>query len=527
MQWSSFVSLALIASKVHGASAFATAPMLRFACSQLVVERLDPKSWLEGIVGGNAFNATMDPKNDISSIATCTSCTFSEDFSNYWTAVLYFRARNGTFKRVPQIGNQFLEQAIGGVTVYYIPPYDGKTNVTAFKQGFRMIVGDPMVRTNLTATSPEARSMSYRCFEKNWGEIDTYPGGGNDTRNLPNYPCPGGIRVNNFFPTCWDGKNLDSPDHKSHVSYPSNGTFESGGPCPSTHPVKIPQVMYETVWNTTEFNDPSLWPTDGSQPFVFSMGDPTGWGHHGDYIFGWKGDALQRAMDNFCHQDCPVLKTQSYEIANKCTKAPVVKEPIDGWLDNLPGNEPVTFAIFRVEKGNSATSNMRFEYIVLLALSACGAIAAPTSPVENVLEISINTGTATEYSPGGNVGTCGKSYPNSALVVALGRTYITGASSADCGRKVTITNGSKVVIATVADLCPQCDSSNIDLSPGAWTALTGKGSTAGRISVTWSVVPNALYKNSNNEGPGDLCKASAELEWGIFKKVFATPSITI
>ena len=43
----------------------------------------------------------MDPNNDISSIATCTSCTFSEDFSNYWTAVLYFRARNGTFKRVP------------------------------------------------------------------------------------------------------------------------------------------------------------------------------------------------------------------------------------------------------------------------------------------------------------------------------------------------------------------------------------------------------------------------------------------
>jgi hypothetical protein len=47
-------------------------------------------------------------------------------------------------------------------------------------------------------------------------------------------------------------------------------------------------------------------------------------------VFGWKGDALQRAMDNFCHQDCPTLKTQSYDDANKCTKAAVVGEEIDG-----------------------------------------------------------------------------------------------------------------------------------------------------------------------------------------------------
>lgn len=75
----------------------------------------------------------MHPDNDLPTLSTCTSCTFSEDFSNYWTAVLYFRARNGTFKRVPLMGNQFLEQATGGMTVYYIPPYDGRTKVTAFR----------------------------------------------------------------------------------------------------------------------------------------------------------------------------------------------------------------------------------------------------------------------------------------------------------------------------------------------------------------------------------------------------------
>jgi hypothetical protein len=50
--------------------------------------------------------------------------------------------------------------------------------------------------------------------------------------------------------SCWDGKNLDSPDHKSHVAYPVAGaqTFTGnsvGGACPSTHPVKIPQIMLE------------------------------------------------------------------------------------------------------------------------------------------------------------------------------------------------------------------------------------------------------------------------------------------
>ncbi len=50
----------------------------------------------------------MDPKNDIPSLASCTTCTFSEDFSNYWTAVMFYKSRNGTYKRVPIVPNKFL-----------------------------------------------------------------------------------------------------------------------------------------------------------------------------------------------------------------------------------------------------------------------------------------------------------------------------------------------------------------------------------------------------------------------------------
>ena len=75
------------------------------------------------------------------------------------------------------------------------------------------------------------------------------------------------------FTSCWDGKNLDSPDHQSHMAYPANGTFENQGPCPESHPVRMPQLMYETIWDTAPFNNKEDWPEDGSQPFVWSFGD--------------------------------------------------------------------------------------------------------------------------------------------------------------------------------------------------------------------------------------------------------------
>jgi Domain of unknown function (DUF1996) len=71
------------------------------------------------------------PGTDVSAAATCTSCQFAEDTSNYWTSNLYFKARNGTYKRVPQIANRGNTGETGGVTVYYTSP--GKNVVTAFK----------------------------------------------------------------------------------------------------------------------------------------------------------------------------------------------------------------------------------------------------------------------------------------------------------------------------------------------------------------------------------------------------------
>ena len=86
----------------------------------------------------NGFNVTMDTKSHFADEATCTTCQFSEDFSNYWTAILYFRAKNGTYKRITQRSNLGFEGARdGGMTVYYsrgpLTDFQQKAKVTAFK----------------------------------------------------------------------------------------------------------------------------------------------------------------------------------------------------------------------------------------------------------------------------------------------------------------------------------------------------------------------------------------------------------
>ena len=58
------------------------------------------------------------------------------DFSNYWTANVYFKAQNGSYKRVPQMPNRpmreqtHFEGSQGGMTIYYISP--GPKQTTAF-----------------------------------------------------------------------------------------------------------------------------------------------------------------------------------------------------------------------------------------------------------------------------------------------------------------------------------------------------------------------------------------------------------
>jgi hypothetical protein len=78
------------------------------------------------------------------------------------------------------------------------------------------------------------------------------------------------------------------------------------------------------------FSAPAIREQDPPLRKCVLMRTRTGYGHHGDYVFGWKGDALQRAMDARCNVGCPILRTQSFDAANRCTQKPKVAEAIDG-----------------------------------------------------------------------------------------------------------------------------------------------------------------------------------------------------
>jgi hypothetical protein len=195
-----------------------------------------------------------------------------------------------------------------------------------------MLAGDPFKRSYDGTLA--AQGISFNCLGANQPE----------TNGIPNYKCPGGMRAQVFFPQCWDGKNLDSPDHKSHMSYP-NGTIYNGGNCPSTHPVHMISMFFEVHYDTALFH--SEWPGDYEHPFVFAQGDPTGFGMHGDFFNGWDVDVLQKAVDTCTDgsgavEKCAAVTMFTDQECNSCKLASAVNEQVDGDLAALPGCNPVT-----------------------------------------------------------------------------------------------------------------------------------------------------------------------------------------
>ncbi|MCJ1431025.1 hypothetical protein MMC27_000375 [Xylographa pallens] len=258
--------------------------------------------------------------------STCTSCSIQGDFSNYWVPTMYYAAQNGTFTSVP----------VSGGTVYYEQrvTYPGKS-LTAFPAGFRMTAGNPELRAYNQTVQQEA--ISHVCLNYNGG-------GPPQSAGFPTVNCPDGVRSQVYFPSCWDGVNLDSADHQSHMAYPLGG-HPDGGQCPDDHPVPMISIFYEFIFGTGGFE----W-YGSEQPFVFSMGDNTGYGFHGDFVNGWDVELLQKGIDEFTTNDAGsadnVYSTGIFTApaisGQQCSLPPMVNEQVTGTLDALPGCNPVT-----------------------------------------------------------------------------------------------------------------------------------------------------------------------------------------
>jgi hypothetical protein len=269
-----------------------------------------------------------------------------EDLSNYWTPQLYVHMKDGTFKPVPAAGDP--SDINGGMTVYYLQRPSNDT-LTAFPAGFRMLAGDSSKRSG--GSDLATQGISFACLGANQPE----------TNFIPPYPCPYGLRAQVFFPACWDGVNLDSADHKSHMSYPNSNNYNNG-PCPASHPVHTISLFYEVLYDTNQFAD--QW--NGTQhPFVFANGDATGYGFHGDFVSGWDVDVLQNAIDT-CTDDsgqveeCAAVTLFTHDEQTACRIPVTVAEKVDGTLTKLPGCNDVTYGPARASPPAGCIDNTTF-----------------------------------------------------------------------------------------------------------------------------------------------------------------------
>lgn len=308
---------------------------IRFGCSNnLVEERADPivfpgavASHAHKIVGGNGFGFNMSYESARGS--QCSSCPIKQDLSNYWTPKLYFQNADGTFTSVPTVGDNAADLN-GGQTVYYLQRGPGP--LKAFPEEFRMLAGDSNKRSY--GNDYASQAVNFACL-----------GAGKDETNfLPAYNCPGGLRAQIFFPSCWDGINKDSADHKSHMSYPATGAYNNPTTCPTTHPVPLISIFFEVLYDTNQFA--SKW-GNSKQPFVFSNGDATGYGFHGDFVNGWDVTTLQSVVDDCTNlsgtlEDCPTVQQFTGQEQNSCRLTAQIDEPVRGTLSALPGCNPVT-----------------------------------------------------------------------------------------------------------------------------------------------------------------------------------------
>lgn len=187
--------------------------------------------------------------------------------------------------------------------VYYKVGYWGvdSAQVKPFPAGLRMIAGDANA-TEPPGGLPNGQNPRFEFWCTDSSHANAYGNG----KSIPT--CRPGDRLNTFiaFPQCWDGVNLDSPDHKSHMAY-AFGNFP-GSPtagCPASHPVPLVEISFNFHWNVPSTSDTSRWRLASDRA---STSIPGGYSFHADWFNGWKPEIVEiftrRCLNEF--RDCGV-----------------------------------------------------------------------------------------------------------------------------------------------------------------------------------------------------------------------------
>ena len=148
-------------------------------------------------------------------------------------------------------------------TVYYRDMAPDPSSVRSFPPDFRMVAGDS------AATSAQRPLLvGWACRHASDGLKGRW------TSDVPTCGDNENLVFRVRFQDCWNGRHLDSADHRSHVSYSKNGV------CPSRFPVAIPRVSMTVAYDS-----------HGGSGVTLSSGSAlTG---HADFWNTWN----QRALD--------------------------------------------------------------------------------------------------------------------------------------------------------------------------------------------------------------------------------------
>ena len=196
-------------------------------------------------------NRTTNASSSFGSLrSSATTCMRSDDTAAYWVPALY----QGTTEVLPV-----------AATVYY--RRGTVAEVSPFPNNMRMIAGDAK------ATSPQDMRVTFwSCGVASGVQRST---------DVPTCPDTRGsfLRLHIRFPECWDGRRLDSADHKSHMAYATRAG------CPSTHPVEVPQITQ--IYR---------YPARGGDGFALASGGV--YSAHADFLNAWKPGALRKLVDD-------------------------------------------------------------------------------------------------------------------------------------------------------------------------------------------------------------------------------------
>jgi hypothetical protein len=225
-----------------------------------------------GNTGTNAWSTDQSLRDTGNS--TCLGGTVNR--SAYWVPSMIDTATGKPI--APDIAVIYYKQG------YMVRP---SSVIQPLPPGLRMIAGDP------TNSLPGTFGTRFNCHD---GHITSKYGS-----EIPDCDVGSQLYQEVFFPQCWDGRNLDSPDHKSHMSYPVE--VSGGYACPASHPVALPQVSFNVAYAVQTKDATRAWRLSSD---TYDTSRPGGYSSHGDWFNGWKKD-VSDVWDAACIQasrDC-------------------------------------------------------------------------------------------------------------------------------------------------------------------------------------------------------------------------------